>query len=134
MKKLIEESFHSQGFLKTLGAELIEVQEGSVTIACAYKEGLTQQNGFFHAGVLASLMDAACGYAALTMMPEGSNVLSVEFKTNLMRPATSKKIIATGQVIKPGRTLYFCEGTIIDAVSKKLLASMSATMICRKDD
>ena len=76
-------------------------------------------------------MDVACGYAALTMMPEGSNVLSVEFKTNLLRPATSKKIIAVGQVIKPGKTIYFCEGKILDPDTEKLLATMSATMICK---
>ena len=95
----IQSSFEKQGFMDTLGARLQTVSLGKVVITCPFKKGLTQQHGFFHAGVLTSIVDSACGYAALTTMPEGKEVLSVEFKINMMRPAQSSQIIATGQVL-----------------------------------
>ena len=130
---MIEEakrSFDKQGFMKTLGAEIISIEKGMVKIACELKESLTQQHGFFHAGVITSLADVACGYAALTTMPEGSDVLSVEFKTNLMRAAKSDKIIATGKVIKSGRTLVFCEAKVTDEKEETIFATLQGTMIC----
>ncbi|WP_246143082.1 PaaI family thioesterase [Tenacibaculum adriaticum] len=127
-----KESFGKQGFMKTLGAELIHIEEGFVKIKCTKNEGLTQQHGFFHAGVITSIADSACGYAALTTMPEGSDVLSVEFKTNLMRPAISDAIIATANVIKSGKTLVFCEAKITDEKEEKIFATMQATMISLK--
>tara|TARA_R110002073_G_scaffold53840_4_gene138830 strand:+ start:40247 stop:40660 length:414 start_codon:yes stop_codon:yes gene_type:complete len=130
---MIEEakrSFEQQGFMKTLGAEIISIEKGQVKIVCDLKEELTQQNGFFHAGVITSIADVACGYAALTSMPEGSDVLSVEFKTNLMRPAKANKIIATGRVIKSGKTLIFCEAQITDEKEETIFATLQGTMIC----
>ncbi len=78
-------------------------------------------------------MDSACGYAALTTMPKGSDVLSVEFKTNLMRPAKSEIIIATGTVIKGGKTLVFCEAKITDEKEETIFATLQGTMICLKN-
>ncbi len=130
---MIEEakrSFDKQGFMKTLGAKIIAIEKGLVKIECSLKEELTQQNGFFHAGVITSIADVACGYAALTTMPEGSDVLSVEFKTNLLRAATAQKIIATGKVVKSGRNLVFCEARITDEKEEKLFATLQGTMIC----
>lgn len=124
----IFDSFNRQEFMRTLGAELLEVAEGRVVIGCAKRDGLTQQDGFFHAGVLASIADSACGYAALTVMPEDAGVLSVEFKINLLRPATAERIVAVGTVLKPGRTLVVCEGLVTDEPEEKIYAKMVATM------
>ena len=116
--------------MQMLGASLVSVKEGEVIITCEHQQKLTQQNGFFHAGVLTSLVDSACGYAALTMMPENADVLSVEFKMNLLRPATTKKIIAIGKVIKAGKSITVCEGTVMDEKEEKILCKMLATMFC----
>lgn len=130
MIEAAKQSFAKQGFMKTLGAEIIHIEEGLVKIRCQKHEGLTQQHGFFHAGVLTSIMDVACGYAALTTMPEGADVLSVEFKTNLLRPGKSDTIIATGKVVKSGRTLVFCEAEVTDEVTGTLYTTMQGTMFC----
>ena len=130
---MIEEarrSFDQQGFMKTLGAKIITIEKGLVKIACQKKESLTQQHGFFHAGVITSIADVACGYAALTTMPEGSDVLSVEFKTNLLKAANSNTIVATGKVIKSGKTLIFCEAKVTDASEEIIFATLQGTMIC----
>lgn len=125
-----KQSFDQQGFMKTLGAEIIAIETGMVKIACAKSDGLTQQHGYFHAGVITSIADVACGYAAYTTMPKGSEVLSVEFKTNLMKAANADKIIATGKVIKSGRTLVFCEATITDEKEETIFATFQGTMFC----
>ncbi|QMU66798.1 MAG: hotdog fold thioesterase [Flavobacteriaceae bacterium] len=130
---MIEEarrSFDRQGFMKTLGAQIVSIEKGMVRISCERKESLTQQHGFFHAGVITSIADVACGYAALTTMPKGSDVLSVEFKTNLIRAAKADKIIARGKVIKTGRTLVFCEAKITDEKEEIIFATLQGTMIC----
>ncbi len=127
----IQTSFQQQGLMHTLGAQLQSVESGKVVLSCDYQKGLTQQHGFFHAGVLTSIVDSACGYAAWTMMPEDKEVLSVEFKINLLRPAQADRLLATGVVLKSGRTLSVCEGTVTDATGERLFAKMIATMICR---
>lgn len=125
----IQSSFDQQDFMQTLGAKIEKIEEGKVIISCNFQESLTQQNGFFHAGVMTSIVDSACGYAALTQMPEGKDVLSVEFKMNLLRPAKTPKLMAIGQVIKSGRTLTVCEGWVYNEDQSKLLCKMTATMI-----
>jgi uncharacterized protein (TIGR00369 family) len=130
MIEAAKKSFEKQGFMKTLGAEIIAIEIGMVKIACELKEELMQQHGFFHAGVITSIADVACGYAAMTTMQEGSEVLSVEFKTNLMRPATAQKIVATGKVIKSGKNLVFCEAKITDEKEITQFASLQGTMFC----
>ncbi|MEQ6124656.1 PaaI family thioesterase [Pseudotenacibaculum sp. MALMAid0570] len=116
--------------MKTLGAKIIAIEKGMVKIACDKNKSLTQQHGYFHAGVITSIADVACGYAAHTTMPLGSEVLSVEFKTNLMRPATSDQIIATGKVIKSGKNLIFCEAKITDGKEEIIFATLQGTMMC----
>lgn len=128
----IYDNFAKQAFMNTLGAEIIRIEKGKVVIACSKNEGLTQQHGFFHAGVLSSICDSACGYAALSVMPEDADVLSVEFKINLLRPATADKILATGTVLKNGRTLVVCEGIVTDESGTTIFAKMIATMIIRE--
>jgi uncharacterized protein (TIGR00369 family) len=124
----IRESFDRQGFMRTLGAVLESVEPGIVTITCAFDEGLTQQHGLFHGGVVASLVDAACGYAALSLMPTEREVLTVEFKVHFLKPAKTDRLIAVGQVVQAGRTLTVCEGSVFDATRTRLLARMTATM------
>ena len=123
-------SFEQQGFMKTLGARIISIEKGIVKIECDRTDAVTQQHGYFHAGVITSIADVACGYAAFTTMPEGSEVLSVEFKTNLMKAANADKIIATGKVIKSGRTLIFCEAKVTDESEEIIFATFQGTMFC----
>ena len=120
--------------MKMLGAEIIHIEKGKVSISCSKSENLTQQHGLFHAGVLASVADTACGYAALSTLPPEADVVSVEFKINLMRPADADKIIATGTVLKTGRTLVFCEGTVTDESKETTFAKLSATIFVMRSD
>ena len=129
MYERIKESFDKQGLMQTMNARLIEVGKGQVKITCEFSEALTQQHGFFHAGVVTSLMDSACGYAALTLMAPDKEVLTVEFKVNFLNPANTAKIIATGTVLQSGKNLTICEGHVFDETKTKLLAKMTATMI-----
>ena len=98
-------SFAKQGLMGTYGAWLVSIAPGAVTIEVPHNMRLTQQQGFFHGGVVAAVADAAGGYAALTMMPERSEVLTVEYKVNFMRPALGPLLRATGTVIRSGKTL-----------------------------
>ena len=128
----IRASFSNQGLLKTFGAEIKHLAPGKAELVMPYNEKLTQQDGFLHAGAITSLVDSACGYAAYTLMPTGSRVLSVEFKVNLLSPADGDHFMAQGKVIKPGRTITVCEGKFYSYKNgeKKLSAVMQATMIC----
>lgn len=125
----IRKSLAAQGLMQTFGVEMTLIEEGRVIMECPFSERLSQQNGYFHAGVLTSVVDSACGYAAYTLMPEDSDVLSVEFKINFMRPAKTDKIIAEGKVIQAGKNLVVCDGWVRDAGGEKILAKMLATMM-----
>lgn len=125
----IRESFDRQGFMRTIGAVLESVEPGTVTITCGFDEGLTQQHGLFHGGVVASLVDVACGYAALSVMPPDREVLTVEFNVHFLKPAKTDRVIAVGQIVQAGRTLTVCEGSVFDATRTRILARMTATMM-----
>lgn len=125
----INDSFKKQNFLSLIGAELEHVEDSKVIIACKRRDALTQQQGLLHGGVVTSLADVACGYAALTTMPVDFEVLTVEFKINLIRPAITNKIIATGQVVKTGKTLVIAEAIVTDENGENIIAKMLATMI-----
>jgi uncharacterized protein (TIGR00369 family) len=125
----IHESFGRQGFMRAIGAMLDSVEAGTVTIVCASGAGLTQQHGLMHGGVIASLADVACGYAALSVMPPNREVLTVEFKIHFLKPAKTDRVIAVGKVVQAGRTLTVCEGLVYDATRTRVLARMSATMM-----
>lgn len=127
--KRIKDSFEKQYFLEHLGAKLESVEEGKVSISVENAKHLAQQTGFIHAGVTATIADSAAGYAALTMMPEDQEVLSVEFKVNLMRPASGNKIQANARVIKPGRQITVVEADVEDLESGKTIAKFQGTMI-----
>jgi uncharacterized protein (TIGR00369 family) len=132
---IVRGSFNRQGLMHLLGATLEDVQPGYVNILLPFKEGLTQQHSYFHAGAITSVVDSACGYAALTLMPPDTEVLTIEYKVNFVAPARGEFAIARGHVLKPGRTVTVCQGEVIvvqDGV-EKLCATMLATMISRQE-
>lgn len=130
-QKHISESFSAQGLMTTLGAELIRVAQGEVQIALVPRPALSQQHGYIHAGALASVLDSACGYAALTVAPAGFEVLTVEFKVNFIRPAIADRFVAIGKVAKAGKTLTVCQGEAIgeQGSRRETIAIMQATII-----
>jgi uncharacterized protein (TIGR00369 family) len=109
----IRESFARQGYMAAIGAELVHVASGEVDITLPFSERLTQQDGCLHAGVVAGAADSACGYAALTTMDPGAEVLTVEFKINLLAPAAGERLVARGRVLRSGRTLTVCRGDVV---------------------
>ena len=125
-------SFNRQNAMGLIGARLESVALGRVEIVLPFSAGITQQHGFVHAGILTTALDSACGYAALTTMPDDAGVLTIEFKTNLLRPAAGRMFRCVGTVIKPGRTICFAAGEAfaVDEDGKEtLVATMSATMM-----
>jgi uncharacterized protein (TIGR00369 family) len=125
----VRASFAKQQFMATLGASLTLVQPGEVCIELPFRADLTQQHGFLHAGVVTSVIDSACGYAALTLMPPDRAVLSVEFKVNLLVPAQGPAFLARGRVVRAGRTLTVCTGELRVVGSESVVAMMQATMM-----
>jgi uncharacterized protein (TIGR00369 family) len=127
----IRSSFAQQGLMKTLDAHLVKVSPGEVHIELPYSEAFTQQHGFIHAGILSTIADNACGYAAYTLMPAGSEVLGVENKINFLAPAKGERFVAIGKVIKAGRTLAVCSGDVwaYNNGEKTLVAVMQTTMM-----
>lgn len=117
--------------MATLGARIVSVVPGEVLIELPWREELAQQHGVLHAGAVASIADSACGYAALSLMPAGSGVMSVEFKVNLLAPGRGERFLAIGRVRRAGRTLTVCEGTVktIRGAEEREVAIMTATMI-----
>lgn len=107
----VRDSFDRQAAMATLGVAVGDIQPGVVVLELPYRADLTQQHGFLHAGVVSTVLDSACGYAAFSLMPPTAAVLTVEFKINLMAPAQGTLLRATGTVIKSGRTITVCEGT-----------------------
>lgn len=128
---VVRASFAAQGLMRTLGARLTAVSPGRVEIEVDFAEGLSQQQGLFHGGVTTSLVDSSCGYAALSLMPAGSEVLTVEFKINLFAPARGQTLRAHGRVVRPGRTITVCQGDAyaVDGGASTHCATMVATMM-----
>ncbi len=131
----VRASFARQQFMATIGARLARVAAGEVDIELAVRNDLTQQHGFLHAGVLAAAADSACGYAALSLMPAGAAVLSVEFKINLLAPAAGDRVVARGRVIRAGKTITVCwaEVTAFAGTQERLVATMVGTMMTVRD-
>jgi uncharacterized protein (TIGR00369 family) len=131
----VRASFARQQLLATLGASLERVAPGEVDIRLPFRAALAQQHGFLHAGAITAIVDTACGYAALTLMPPGAAVLSVEFKVNLLAPGKGESFVARGRVLKAGRTLTVCTGEVHAAAEgeERLVASMTATMMTVRD-
>jgi uncharacterized protein (TIGR00369 family) len=108
----VEASFARQAFMGHLGVELAHVAPGEVYLEVAFHEGLTQQHGYFHAGVTATIADSAAGYAALSLFAPGTGILTTEFKINLLAPAQGERLVARGRAIKTGRTLTVCRSDV----------------------
>lgn len=127
----IRQSFSKQGLMTTLGASLDKVEPGYVEIALTPSPAVSQQHGFVHAGAVAAIADSAAGYAALSVMPEGTGVLTAEFKINLLAPAAGERIVARGRVVKSGRTLTLSQADVfaVKGGEEKLIAHLTATLM-----
>jgi uncharacterized protein (TIGR00369 family) len=127
----VRASFARQRMMETIGAVLERVAPGEVDIRLPFRDAISQHHGFVHAGALTTAVDSACGYAALTLMPPGAGVLSIEFKVSLLSPGKGEALLARGRVVKPGRNVTFCQGEVfaLDRGAEKLVATMSATMM-----
>lgn len=132
--KKVRESFARQPIMALIGAELVRIEAGQVDIKLPFRNDLTQQNGFLHAGITATIVDSACGYAAFSLMPAESDVLTVEFKINLLSPALGTYFLAEGRILKAGKTLTVARGDVfaVSSNEKKLIATMLSTVVCRR--
>ncbi len=127
----VRESFAQQEFMATLGAEISDIQPGSVRIEMPYSERFTQQHQYMHAAAIAAIADSACGYAAFTLTPPGTDVLSIEYKVNLLAPARGDNFYAIARVVKSGRTITVCDADVyaVRDQGEKLVASLTATIM-----
>jgi uncharacterized protein (TIGR00369 family) len=131
----VRDSFGRQEAMRTLAIEIELLEPGEITLIMPYVAAYTQQHGFVHAGILATALDSACGYAAFSLMPEDAAVLTVEFKLNLLAPARGDRFVFRGKVVKPGRTITVCEAYAfaISGGEEKLIATMSGTLMALFD-
>jgi uncharacterized protein (TIGR00369 family) len=127
----VRASFARQGAMATIGATLVAVEPGRVVIELPWAQALTQQHGFLHAGMVATAMDSACGYAGFSLMPADAAVLTIEYKINLLAPAQGQRFRVEADVVKPGRTISVVEGIAyaIDSGREKVIATMNATLM-----
>jgi len=127
----VRRSFGKQSVMETIGARMTEVAPGETTIALAVAPHICQQHGFVHAGIVSTIADSACGYAALSLMPAGAGVLTAEFKINLLAPAAGERLEARGRVVRAGRMLTVAQAEVeaIDGERRKTVAVMTATLV-----
>src|ERR1041385_1552557 len=125
----IKQSFSKQTIMGLIGAQLSRVEPGTIEITLPYRADLAQQHGYLHAGIVTTIADSACGYAAYSLMPPNSEVLSVEFKVNLLRPAKGETFSAVAEVVKSGKTFAVVRADVF-ADRRDLIATMLGTMIC----
>jgi uncharacterized protein (TIGR00369 family) len=134
----VRASFARQRVMETIGATLTRVEPGAVEIALPYRADLTQQHGFIHAGIVATILDSACGYAAFSLMPADVAVLTVEYKINLLRPAKGDRLVARARVVRAGKTLTVCTGDALAQTggAESVVATMLATIMAvpQRDD
>jgi uncharacterized protein (TIGR00369 family) len=130
-RSIATDTFERQHAMRTLGISIARLEPGDVELAMAYSNDFTQQNGFMHAGIITAGLDSACGIAAFTLMPVGSDILTVEFKTNLLAPARGQRFAFRATVVKPGRTLTVCEGRAYAEHEgvETLVATMTGTLM-----
>lgn len=112
-----------------LGVRIVELEYGRITLGLRHDRRFTQQHGYLHAGVLATVMDSACGYAAFTMMHPDAAVLTVEYKVNLLQPASADGYVVVGEVVRSGRTLTVARATARADGSDEPLAVMTGTLM-----
>ena len=131
----VRASFARQQVMKTIGARLLTVEPGVVEIELPFRSDLTQQHGFLHAGIVTTIADSACGYAALSLMAPQAAVLTVEYKVNLLAAARGERVVARGSVLRPGRTLTVCEADVValEGGRERPIARMLATLMALTD-
>jgi uncharacterized protein (TIGR00369 family) len=132
----VHASFARQRMMQTLGVEITRLAPGEIELAMPYEAAFTQQHGFIHAGIMATVLDSACGYAAFSLMPADAAVLTVEFKTNLLAPAKGERFLFRAHVVKPGRTLTVCDGqafALENLADERLVATMNGTLMALYD-
>jgi uncharacterized protein (TIGR00369 family) len=132
----VRASFARQRMMQTLGVEITRLAPGEIELAMPYEAAFTQQHGFIHAGIMATVLDSACGYAAFSLMPTDAAVLTVEFKTNLLAPAKGERFLFRAHVVKPGRTLTVCDGqafALENLADERLVATMNGTLMALYD-
>jgi uncharacterized protein (TIGR00369 family) len=124
-------SFARQGAMNTIGASVTGVDAGQCEITLPFSAALTQQHGFIHAGFTAMIADTACGFAALSLMPEDAAALTTEFKINLLAPAKGERLVAIGRVVRPGKKLMVCVGEVFaeEGGERRQIALMTSTMM-----
>jgi len=129
-------SFASQTLMRTVGARLLRVSPGEVEIGFRFRDDLTQHHGFLAGAVVTAIVDVACGYAAMTLMPPGASVLTIEYKVNFLSPAQGERVIARGRVVRPGRAVTVCAGDVVALHTgrEKTIATMLATMATVNSD
>jgi uncharacterized protein (TIGR00369 family) len=127
----VRRSFAAQRVMETIGARLARVAPGEVDIELPFRDDLTQQTGFLHAGIVSTILDSACGYAAFTLMPGDAQVLSIEFKVNLLAPAVGERVIARGRVVRAGRTISVCtaDAFAVRDGAERHVSTMTATIM-----
>jgi uncharacterized protein (TIGR00369 family) len=130
-RQVVSAVFATQPAMRTLGVSVARLEPGMAELEMPYSADFSQQNGFVHSGILAAAMDNACGVAALTLMPAISNMLTVEFKINMLSPAKGERFLLRAEVIKPGRTIVFCDAraVAVENGSESLVATMTTTMM-----
>jgi len=137
-ERRVRASFARQRVMESIGATLTHVEAGAVEITLPYRIDLTQQHGFIHAGIVATILDSACGYAAFSLMPPEMAVLTVEYKINLLRPAKGDRLIARARVVRDGKTLTVCAGDAFADTdgAETVVATMLATVMAveQRDD
>jgi uncharacterized protein (TIGR00369 family) len=128
----VRDSFARQGLMEHLGAKLVSLQPGEASIHVPFRPELTQQHSYFHAGVSGAIADSACGYAAYTLMPADSSVLTVEYKMNLLAPAEGDELIARARVVRSGKTLKICTADVFvrKGGAENHCATMLSTIMC----
>ena len=131
IRERITGSFNTQGLMSTLGAQIVSITDGEVQISLPFSTNLSQQHGYLHAGAITSIIDSACGYAALTKAPAECEVVTAEFKINFIRPAIGERFLAIGRVQNAGNLLTVCTGEVQAFVGSdsKVIAVMQATIV-----
>lgn len=134
----VEASLARQGAMRSLGISIERLEAGEIELSMPYNAAYSQQHGFIHAGIIATALDTACGYAAFSLMPADAAVLTIEFKTNLLAPAKGERFTFRGHVVKPGRTITVCEAKSLahGESGDRLIATMTATIMAvfNRDD
>ena len=130
-KERVIESFNRQEVMKTVNASILSIRPGEIELEFPYQSNLTQQHGFIHAGIVSTVLDSACGYAAFSLMPENAGVLTIEFKLNMLSPAKGERFRAVGKVKKPGRIIIVTQGDLFAYAEggEKLVATMVGTIM-----